>query len=126
MKRGWIGALLLLLLLAAGTLSTRCMVHWYSPMKAQMEVAARSALESDWVQADKVIQQVSSRWEEQWHTSAVFADHGPMEEIDGLFAQLEIYEEKQEALGFAAVCAELSQKLAAMGEAHVPNWWNLL
>ena len=126
MKRGWIGFGLLLLILTAGVLSAWAMVQWHSPLEQQMELAAQYALSSDWEQAQQLTRQVSEQWEKRWHPSAVFADHEPMEEIDALFAQLEVYEENREALGFVALCAELARELGAMGEAHVPNWWNLL
>lgn len=126
MKRGWIGVFLLLTLLAAGSLSARAMVCWHSPIEKQLKQAARYALDSDWKQAQRIAEEAENRWKEHWHPSAVFADHGPMEEIDALFAQLGIYKQEREAIGFAAICAELSRELGAMGEAHVPNWWNLL
>lgn len=126
MKRGWIGLGLLLLLLAAGVLSAWAMVRWHSPLEQQLDLAAQYALASDWEQANRMVRDAENQWEKRWHPSAIFADHGPMEEIDALFAQLEVYEEEREALSFAALCKELSRELAAMGEAHVPNWWNLL
>lgn len=118
--------LLLLVLLAAGALSAWAMVNWHSPLETQMNLAAQYALASDWEQANRLVQEAQAQWQHRWHPSAVFADHGPMEEVDALFAQLEVYAETRESLSFAALCKELSRELGAMGEAHVPSWWNLL
>jgi len=126
MKRGWIGAALLLVLLAGGIWSVMLLTRQHSPMERQMEQAAAYALAMDWEKAEALTGSVRAAWENAWHSTAAFADHDPMEAIDGLFAQLEVYAEVEEAPSYAAVCAELSRQLAAMGEAHVPNWWNLL
>lgn len=49
--------------------------------------------------------------------------HGPMEEMDALFARAEICGDAQER---KALCAELAQRARAMSNAHSPTWWNLL
>jgi len=126
MKRGWIGFVLLLVLLIGGVCSTGLMVCWNMPLEKLMEQAAQRALSSDWDGATALSGRANQIWEEHWHAAAAFADHGPMEEIDSLFAQLEIYEQCRQTLHYAAVCADLAQALGAMGDAHIPNWWNLL
>lgn len=126
MKRGWIGFVLLVVLLLGGCLSTWQMVRWHSPLEERMEQAAQRALSSDWDGAMTLSQRVKRDWEEHWHAAAAFADHGPMEQIDALFARLEVYEQERVALAYAVLCRELARELAAMGDAHIPNWWNLL
>ena len=126
MKRGWFGAALLLVLLLLGIFSTVTMGMFHKPMSEAMERASELSLDGNWEQATRIAGQTEENWEELWHFSACFADHGPMEEIDSLFAQLEIYRETKDVLGFAAVCASLSKQLEAMGDAHELSWWNLL
>ena len=53
------------------------------------------------------------------------ANHTPMEEIDALFAEVEVYAAAREETDFAAGCAALSRKMEAMGQAHGASWWNL-
>ena len=65
-------------------------------------------------------------WDKQWHRSAVLADHTPMDEIDGLFAQVQSYARAGNRADFAAGCSRLSKLVEAIGEAHAPGWWNLL
>ena len=48
-----------------------------------------------------------------------------MEEIDALFAEVEVYAAAREETDFAAGCAALSRKVEAMGQAHGASWWNL-
>ena len=126
MKRMVIGSLLLLTLLAGGCWSSRAMVQWHAPLEEKLGQAAEYAYERNWEQAQKLTQEAKQDWERRWHMAAAFADHGPMEEIDRLFAQLETYEWWREPMGYSALCMELSRELGAMGDAHIPNWWNLL
>lgn len=126
MKRGIIGFVLLASLLAGGIWSSRAMVCWHRPLEMQLNRAAECALARDWTQAVQLHRQTHELWEKRWHMAAAFADHAPMEEIDSLFAQLEVYERCREPLGYSALCRELARELAAMADAHIPNWWNLL
>ena len=126
MKRGWIGFALLLLLLAGGVLSSWCMVQWHMPLEGLLEQASQQAQAGNWQQAQGVSDEAQRHWENRWHISAAFADHGPMEEIDSLFAQLEVYEDSRDSLGYSALCRELAREVGALGEAHIPSWWNLL
>lgn len=126
MKRGLIGLGLLLVLLIGGIGSTWAMVRWNTPLGQTMEQAADLVLDGKWEQARLLGSHAEANWRKNWHCVAAFADHGPMEEIDGLFAQLQIYAETQETIGYAALCRELARELQAMGEGHIPSWWNLL
>jgi len=126
MKRGWIGFALLLALLVGGVFSSWWLSVQQEPLERLMEQAGEAALQSDWIGADRFYREAWQQWENRWHMTAAFTDHGPMEIADGLFAQLETYRKAEEKLAYAAVCAELAKQLGALGEAHVPNWWNLL
>ena len=126
MKRMVIGSVLLLALLAGGCWSSWAMVKWHEPLEEKLSQAARYAYGQNWEQAQNLTREAKQDWERRWHMAAAFADHGPMEEIDSLFAQLEAYERWQEPMGYSALCMELSRELGAMGDAHIPNWWNLM
>ena len=126
MKRSWIGAGLLLVLLGAGILSAWGMVTLHKPLEEALDRAAASALADDWPEAERSFRQAKENWQ-QWETfRACFADHTPVEEIDGEFAMLEIYVQARENAAFAAGCRELARKTAAVGEAHGLNLKNLL
>lgn len=126
MKRSVAGFVLMGLLLVSGLLSSRWMVRSNTPMGERMEQAAAYALRGDWAKANSLVRQVQVQWEEGWHLTACFADHGPMEEIDGLLAQLEAFSAESERAAFAAVCMELSRDMEAIGDAHELTWWNLM
>lgn len=126
MKRGWFGLVLLVILLAGGGLSAWTLSHRQEPLERALTEASQCALVNNWQEALALTHQVSQVWNHHWHITAAFSDHAPMEEIDGMLAQLEIYGEKKDNLSFAVLCAELSREMAAIGDAHLPTWWNLL
>lgn len=126
MKRGWIGFGLLALLLTGGLLVTWRMDRCHSAISKDLEQAVQYAIDEDWQMAAALTDKAHSDWDSAWGFSAAFADHGPMEEINGLFAELKVYEKIRKETDFAATCAELAEKISAMGDAHGLMWWNLL
>lgn len=126
MKRSWIGLGLLLVLLAASLLVTWAMDRIHTPIAEMLRQAAESTALADWDSADQYFQAAKGDWEHQEHFRACLADHSPVEEIDALFAQLSVYRSAREEVAFAAGCMELSEKVAAVGEAHGLVWWNIL
>ena len=109
MKRLWVGIILLLILLAGTLAVTGAMDRIYAPMVEALEAGDLETAEERY-----------GRWRD---LTAAFADHGPMEEMDALFARAEICGDAQER---KALCAELAQRARAMSNAHSPTWWNLL
>lgn len=126
MKRSWIGAGMLVVILAAALLVTWGMDRCHDPIARDLDSAAKYALSGDWDQAKALAKNADEVWKNNRNFSACFADHGPMEEIDADFAQLEVYAHSREEVAFAATAAALSQKVQAMGEAHGLVWWNVL
>ncbi len=126
MKRFYFGLALLLALLAAGIGTTLGILRGHEPVVTELALGSKAALLEDWSQAGQRIEKAQSRWEQYWKFSASLADHGPMEQIDGLFAQLEVYLEVRDPVLVAAACAELSRQVEAISDAHELNWWSLL
>lgn len=126
MKRFWIGFLILSILLCGGSAVTICMVKTHQPIADDLQQSAQAALDGNWEQAARLAGQAQTRWEKYHTFTAAFADHSPMDELDGLFAELEIFYVQREQTHFAAVCAHLAQLAQAMADSHAPSWWNLL
>ena len=116
---------LLLVLLAGGIAATWGMAKCHEPIARDLESAAKTALQGDMVQGESLMLQARDAWGRSRHLGACFADHTPMEEIDALFAEVEVYAAAREETDFAAGCAALSRKVEAMGQAHGASWWNL-
>lgn len=126
MKRSWFGTALLILILVFGIAVTWLMDRYHTPIAQQLKQAAVYAENAQWEQTRQYTASARSRWEQHRKFSASFADHEPMEEIDRLFAELEIWLQAEEAEHCASICAQLSKAVEAMVDAHAFVWWNLL
>ena len=126
MKRGWIGAVLLLALLLGSGLSAWDMYSRQQPLEEVMDQAAEQVLTQNWEQASSLVHWANGQWQQYWKRNATFSDHSPMEEIDSLFSQLEVLENQGDALSYALICVQLSRAFSALADGHIPNWWNLL
>lgn len=126
MKRCRFGLILLILLLAGSLWGSRYMSQIHAPLSETALQAADRALEGDWGNALSLMGKVKATWEKNWGLSTSFADHGPMEQVNSLLAQLDIYAAAGDPVGFAAVCAAISAALDAIGDAQSLTWWNLL
>lgn len=126
MKRCWIGAGLLLVLLATGIYSTWRMQHCQEPMIQEVLRAGELARQGDWEAAEGHAHQAQAEWDRCWGLSAALTDHEPMEQVNAMFAQLEVYATAQETVNYAVLCAQLGSELDAISDAHRVVWWNLL
>ena len=119
-----VGILLTLLVLGFGVTAYANGAH--VPITQSLQQAAQLSLSGNLDAAADLASHANDRWQAGWHLVAVFSDHAPMDEIDGLFAQLELYGKSGRFQDFAATAARLSALVEAMAEAHRPTWWNLL
>lgn len=124
MKRSWMGAGLLLVLLLGGWFVTRSMGRIHDPIARDLTTAGEYALTGNWDRALLLSRQAADHWEQTERFRACFADHNPTEEVDACFAQLDIYGRMKEETAFAAACGETARKVAAIGEAHKLIWEN--
>ena len=124
MKRSWIGFILLLVLLAGSILTTGIMTAMHEPIEADLLQAAECAILGDWDNAGRFFRQAEKTWDKGTHIRACFADHNPVEEIDGEFVLLKVYCAYGDTVSFAGGCAQLARQVAAVGEAHELVWWN--
>ena len=126
MKRLILGVLVLTILLISGITVSSIFLIAHEPTARLLEDASEAALAGDWKQATGLAEQAEERWEDFWCFTATFADHAPMDEIDSLFAQLEIFATQQNKTQFPALCARLSELTEAIADSHRFRWWTLL
>ena len=126
MARGWLGAGILAMFLVLGLVLSGVTDRAHLPTGKLLEQAAEKALADDLEGAVILGAEAKNRWKRQWFLTAAIADHSPMDEVDSLFAEMEIYARTGEAPHFAACCKELSQRLEAIADAHRFSWWNIL
>ena len=126
MKRLWIGTGVLTVLLVLGIAINIFMNTVHIPIGEQLQQAAQAAMAENWPEAQRLSSQARERWKTRQHWVAAFADHTPMDEMEGLFAEMEVYAQYEETQHFAAICAHLAQLSEAMCQSHSIFWWNLL
>ena len=126
MKRIWLGVSLLLVFLVAGCLLTYSFHRVHAPLAAVLEEASEQALAGNWERACTSAADARQRWDKYRNLTAAVADHAPLEEMDALFSQVEIYVRLNWQGEFAALCMQLSQMAAAMEESQALTWWTFL
>ena len=126
MKRFWIGVCVLSLLLASGIATCCAIKGFHAPISRSLEAASQAALSDDWAAATSYSADAFTRWQRCRDLTAAFADHSVLEEIESLFAEIEVYRHTDDRLAFAATCAHLSRLAEAVAESHLPKWQNLL
>ena len=125
-KHFWAGILLLAVLLAMTGGVSLAMSAVHAPAQTQLTRATELALAGDLPQATALARQAQQRWERFRQAICAVADHDPMDEIDQLFAEMEVFSAAADGEHFAACCAKLRVLVKAMADAHSAAWWNLL
>ena len=122
-RRFYLGLGLLTVVLALGLLTGWLMEKSQMPTARLLDQAAQA---EDMQTGTQLAQQAKATWYKQRKGVAAVADHTPMDEIDALFAELDVYIQKEEDVHFSACCSQLASLLRAVAEAHKLNWWNML
>ena len=125
-KRFYQGVSLLLILLGLSIFVTWGIRKIHEPAQMQLLEASELALEEEPEQAISLARLAHSRWERTRTLTAAVADHAPMDDIDALFAEMEVYAQAEELPHFSACCLQLSKLLRSMYEAHSFTWWNVV
>lgn len=126
MKRLWIGIIILAVLLAAGIGLSIGIPALHSRLSEALTSACDAAEKGDWETALSLANSAKADWERYQHFVAAFVDHEPLEQMDRLFSELEVYRNQRLPAEYAAVCAHLSHLSKAIGESHALTWWSLL
>ena len=125
MKRIWFGAALLIALLALGFGSGELMDQTHLVQAEDLNRAAELAMEGNWAGAKNFTGAARREWDKNKMLVAALSDHEPMDQIEGLFAQLEVFAATQDAASFCSTCRYLASQLEALGKSHSFNLQNL-
>ena len=126
MSRICAGTVILLLLLGACSIFSFWMPRVHLDISRQLEQSAQQARQENWQQAGDLADRAASSWKKARVLTEIAADHEPIDEIDALFAELEVYAARREITEFAATAAHLSRLTAALGKNHGFSLRNLL
>lgn len=126
MKQFWCGVVILAVLFGAGLCLGGILEDIHSQSAADLEKAANSAMEGDWPLASALTARAKKQWSKYRNPTAAFLSHGPLEQIDMGFDQMELFAARENALQYASVCRKLSQLLESIHQNHRFSWSNLL
>ena len=126
MKRMWIGVGLLMLLLIAGLWTGRAMEDSHGRNSGILCRAADLALTGNWEKAEALTGSVRADWARKRCLTASLTHQDPMENIEGLFAQLKIYAASRDKEAYGAVCVQLASALEAVGKSNAFTFENLM
>lgn len=126
MKRLWIGVALLAAVLVIGIALTVTFEKLHRPLAEKLEAAGWAALDENWEKAEVLTEEARADWQKLRHFTAAVADHEPLEEMDVLFARLQVGLRQRDVTNFAALCRQLAALAAAVADSQAVTWWNLL
>ena len=126
MGRLWIGIGILVILLAMGIGLLLGSGVFFEDLSQDLEQAGELALAGNWQAAGEKAEKSREKWEQYHRFWASFTDHEPVEQMQALFSQLELYRARQLEVDFAAVCRNLVHVAEAIDESHSLRWWSVL
>ena len=126
MRRLWIGVGFLIVMLVVGIAMTVMFDRIHTPLAEDLQQASQLALAEDWEKATALAQQARADWKQYREFIAAVADHEPLEKMEYLLDQLDVYAEARREADFSAVCVELAALADAMLESQSITWWNFL
>lgn len=124
MKRIWFGAALLAALLILGFGSSSLMERTHMAQAKDLSRAAELAEEGNWSGAENFAAAARREWDRKRPLIAGLCDHEPMDQVEGLFAQLEVFAQSRDAVSFRSCCVYLVRQLEALGKSHSLNLQN--
>ena len=124
--RTWIGVGILVLLLGIGIFFTAYTANTQDRVAGILAESREAAAVGQWEKAAGKCYQARTLWETHRKTTAAVVDHEPMEEVESLFAQLDVYLKARDPVAYCACCASLEVFARAIGESHSVSWWSLL
>lgn len=126
MKRLWIGVGFLIVMLAVGICLTMLFDRIHTPLSEDLRQASQLALSQDWEKATALAQKARADWQQYRKLIAAVADHEPLEKMEYLLEQLDVYAQRRRTADFSALCVELAALADAMLESQQFTWWSFL
>ena len=125
-QRFWIGIIVLAVLLVLGILTMLLFSRIHHPMAQRLRESAAAAQADDWEKATALAEKARAEWEQYRYLISASADHEPLEQMEYLLDQLEVYAADRHKADFAALCIRLANLAEAMADTQQIRWWNLL
>ena len=125
-RRFYLGLGILIFFLGLGLIVTFGLARIHEPVAENFSQAVQAALDGNLNEGIQLARQAESRWQRYRKITASVADHTPMDEIESLLAEMNVFAQAEDAEHFAACCAQLSRMVQTVADAHDPGWENIL
>lgn len=124
-RRFYLGVVILAVLLLLGIFCGQWMENASRELLQSLAQAEDALRQGNPENALTLVKSARQLWKNSWHRLAMVTDHTVMDEIDGLFAQLEHFAGHSASL-LGAGCARVRELISAISDDHRFTWWNLL
>ena len=126
MRQLWTGIGILFLIFILGIYSGIGIENACQPITELLDQAGNVVIRENPEASAMLIHSANLLWQHSWSKIALVADHTPMDEIDGLFAQTAAYAQAEDWTCVFANCKRLSALIHAIAEAHQLTPWNII
>lgn len=126
MKRCYLGAGALLLVLVLCFLSSRWMEGRYTSLREQLLLAAQAAQSGDWDRLSSTVDRAEANWQQARKLSAVLADHQYLERAELAFDLLAPAVKHRDRAECTRLCLEIARIFQLLSEEQQLKWENLL
>lgn len=117
MIRCYLGAGLLIALLALGIISGKCLTDQRQQLLSQAREALEASTREDWPRAEAAAEEARRLWQRRRAFNAVFSDHAALENVDDALAQVRY---SRDPADFSRLCRSL-EALAREQAASLEN-----
>lgn len=126
MNKLWIGIGLMVILLLGGIGLLWGSNVFFDGFSRYVSEAGELALVGDWSGATEKMNKSQRQWDTYRRFWASFTDHEPVEQVQTLLLQIELYRKEQREVEFASACRALSRVAENIEESHSLRWWSVL
>ena len=123
-RRFYLGVAILVVLLVLGIGSAALMEDTHLSQAAQLDRAMELAMSGNWSGAASALGEAHAGGDKRSAIIAGLTDHEPMDQIEGCFAQLQVFLGMNDAASFCGSCRYLAKQLEALGKSHSLNLQN--
>ena len=125
-KRFYLGLGILIFFLVFGFFLHIAFSRIHTPIAEGFDAAVAAVSRGDLELGISLARQAAERWQNYRSVTAAVADHTPMDEIDSLMAEMEVFARFQDGEHFSAVCAQLAHLVRSVYDTHRLIWMNIL
>ena len=118
MKRCVLGAGILGLLLILGVLTALWADRTLSPLETALDQAAEASVQGSWAETTALTDGARAEWQNCRGLAAILFSQEAVEEIDGLFARIRLWQREQDRTACACDCLVLRARLRALADSQ--------